>query len=155
MFRTKNSLEYRKRFLCPKCNQYSLHIIHDSACECEDDCYVGDVDITKIFMKNDYDGYYTSQDLEEYFYNIDDKCNSILKDISPSRKYNILSNHQVKSIDELFQKTIEIDEAIDDLLANYFNIQASNEIKEKSKMSYFVNLLEDTHFFVNLRLIAM
>lgn len=150
IFRTKNSLEYRKRFKCPKCKQYSLHIIHDSACECEDNCDVDDVDIGKIFKKDDFDSYYTSQDLEEYFYNIDDKCNSILSEMSPSKSYNMLSKSQVKSIDKLFNNTLEIDEAIDDLLANYFNLKEPNGIEQKSEMAYYVNLLEDTHFFLNL-----
>lgn len=38
MFRKGKSMDYRKRYKCPICGEYTLLIIHDEGCECEDGC---------------------------------------------------------------------------------------------------------------------
>ena len=79
IFRKSHVLNYRKKFKCPACNKYALYVIHDKACKCAQGCNTRDFDIDQIMGKNDFDGYFTSKELEESFYTNDDLCNSLLK----------------------------------------------------------------------------
>lgn len=152
--RSHQSLIYRKKYKCPVCNEYSLHIIHDLVCECENECdvdYCDKMEIESIISKNNFEGYYTLQDIDNLFYEIDnDSVNRMFRKITDDPLLKGMSDKQKKEIENLFAKTIEIDSQLDDITVKYMNKYKIKESDKLSTFSYVINLLEDIHHFLNL-----
>lgn len=152
--RTMQSLTYRKKFKCPKCGKYSLHIIHDYACECENECDLTGYNsqkIKKISIKNNFDGYYTAQEIENNFWEIDDSIiNSCFNKVTDDPLLIKMSPKQKERIDSLYKKTVEIDETIDDIVVKYFMANSIKNGSELTPFSYIISLIEDIHHFLNI-----
>ncbi|MEK5436059.1 MULTISPECIES: YecA family protein [Paenibacillus] len=152
MFRNEPSLNYRKKFKCPECESYSLYVIHDTACECEDGCDTSQINITAILSEDNFDGYYTSGYIKEHFWIDDEKINQIFTGIIEDNRYKLLSSNEKKKIKSfMFERTSQIEEQLDDIVVEYLN---ENSLKrapsDMNVFGYLINLLEDTHFFMNL-----
>lgn len=152
--RSHQSLTYRKKYKCPVCNEYSLHLIHDSACECENECgvdYYEKLAIESIISKNDFEGYYTLKDIDDLFYEIDnDLINRMFRKITEDPLLKGMSDKQKNEIEILYSKTIEIDSQLDDVTVKYMNKHNIKESDELTSFSYVINLVEDIHHFLNL-----
>ena len=152
--RSYQSLTYRKKYKCPICNEYSLHIIHDLACECENECDEDDYDkleIESIISKNDFEGYYTLQDIDDLFYGIDNNSvNRMFRKITDDPLLKGMSNKQKNEIESLLAKTIDIDSQLDDVTVKYMNRYNVKEGDKLTSFSYVINLVEDIHHFLNL-----
>lgn len=145
-----DTLTYRKRYYCPLCNQYALRIIHDTACECANECDDETIDIKNVIEDNDFSGYFNSEDIRKMFYtHIEDQykfsdiffeiiCNEVLKDKDISR------------IKLLFNRTNVIDDRIDDLVVNHLNNNNLQESMVITPFAYIVHLIEEIHFLSNL-----
>lgn len=149
MFRKDQSLNYRKKYKCPECNEYSLYLIHDRACECETGCVTENFNIDQIKKDNNFCGYYTSQELIENFWTDDELCNKMLKDITINNTLSLLTSNEKQTIESFFEKTSKFDDRLDDIMVDYLN---SNNLKVQNinPFGYLINLIEDTHFFINL-----
>lgn len=152
--RLHQSLIYRKKFRCPICKGYCLHIIHDFACECENECDVDNYDkleIECIISKNNFEGYYTLQDIDDLFYAIDNNLvNKMFEKITDDPLLKGMSNKQKSEIESLLTKTIDIDSQLDDVTVKYMNRYNVKEGDELTSFSYVINLVEDIHHFLNL-----
>ncbi|MFB0845273.1 YecA family protein [Paenibacillus oleatilyticus] len=152
MFRSRVSLDYRKRFICPECGSNSLYIIHDSACECENGCDGSLINIHAILRNDNFDGYFTSAYIREHFWVDDEKMNQMLAGIIEDNRYKLLSNSEKQKIKTfLFNRTSRIEEKLDDLVVEYLNANTLRKVpSEMTVFGYLINLLEDMHFFMNL-----
>ncbi|MDF9843802.1 MULTISPECIES: SEC-C metal-binding domain-containing protein [unclassified Paenibacillus] len=152
MFRSRPSLDYRKKFICPECESNSLYIIHDTACECENGCEDNLIDIATIFRKDNFDGFFTSGYIREHFWVDDEKMNQMLTEIIEDNRYGLLSTNEKQKIKSfLFKRTSQIEEKLDDLVVDYLNKNSLKKVpSEMTVFGYLINLLEDTHFFMNL-----
>lgn len=151
MFRSRSSLSYRKKYKCPECNNYSLYIIHDEACECMNDCCCNDnIDIFKTMKENDFCGYYTSQELKDSFYINDEECNKIFKNITINNTLNLLSVNEKQKVESFFETTSKIDERLDDIVVDYLNFSNLKETQKLTPFGYIINMIEDIHFYINL-----
>lgn len=154
ILRSEESLNYRKKYKCPVCKEYSLRIIHDLACECEHDCDVEDnsnKEIKKIIENNDFKGYYTLQDIDNLFNKIDNnKVNKLFKKITDDPLLKGMSDEQKNEIENLYSKTIKIDSLLDDVTVKYKNKYCIKECDDLTSFSYVINLVEDVHHFLNL-----
>lgn len=154
IMRSHQSLIYRKKYKCPVCNEHRLHIIYDSACECENECDLDDYDkleIESIISENNFKGYYTSQNIDDFFYEIDnDTINRMFRKITDDPLLKGMSDKQKIEIENLFSKTIEIDTQLDDVVVKYMNKYHIKESDELTSFSYVINLVEDIHHFLNL-----
>ncbi|MFL0194817.1 YecA family protein [Clostridium sp. WILCCON 0269] len=150
IFRNSQSLNYRKKYKCPVCKEYSLYIIHDKACECRNGCDIDNLNIANIMIENDFCGYYTSQEIKENFWIDDEECNKILKKITVNNTLSLLTYDEKQTIETFFQRTSQLDERLDDIMANYLNNNTLKEVTNITPFGYLINLIEDTHFFVNM-----
>lgn len=58
-----------KRFKCPECDEYSLHIDSFTFAECEEGCMIKDENIiSQILDTDDFEGYFTDEDLQNNFF---------------------------------------------------------------------------------------
>lgn len=147
-FRSKPTMEYRKRYKCPKCEEYSLYAIHDMACECKYDCYLESVEINEIMEKNDFKGYFTSEEIKNNFFVDDELNNKSLKNILVYDRPYVIDRKQIERLHEFTQKTHNIDEHLDDLMAKYLN---KHEISQDNinDFGYIINLIEDINYFID------
>lgn len=150
IFRKSHVLNYRKKFKCPACNKYALYVIHDKACKCAQGCNTRDFDIDQIMGKNDFDGYFTSKELEESFYTNDDLCNSLLKKVTVNNTFDLFSEDERQKIELFFERTSKIDDKLDDIVVNYLNYNNLKNVQLITPFGYIINLIEDIHFFINL-----
>lgn len=148
--RNHHPMNYRKKYKCPVCNEYTLNLIHDYACECQKGCMTDDIDINKIIEANDFIGYYTSQELEKYFFINDRECNQIFKNIANNSTLPLLSDRENKMLESFFEKTTEFDIRLDDIMAQYLNANDLKDVQNLTPYGYIINLIEDIHFFINL-----
>lgn len=162
MVRKYNGLTYRKRYKCPKCNNYTLHIEHDEYAECKECMHVSDININDIIEKNDYQGYYTSEDLEELFDSIEEKANREIENLmlenGKMSKIGIFSEEEYKRIIKQLLISVEFDDLLDDTTIKYFRRHPERELRNNSginDMEYWFNLLEDAHFFANKSLLGV
>lgn len=153
MLRKSPSLEYRKRFKCPRCAEYTLLLIHDDMCECANGCDTDNItatEIEKIKKENDFNGYYTQQDINDLFATdyemIEETCQQIL--IKPVTF--IVKNRENEKIIDLFFRTDEIDRMLDDVAVKYMNHYEINELKDFQPYNYLFTLVEDMHYYLNL-----
>ncbi len=114
MMRSMPSLTYKKKFRCPKCKEYTLLVLHDSACECENDC---DLDtfyenkVSEIISQNDFSEFYTSNEIIENFIEMnDDEINSLFSKPTDDDLLKGLSKKQKEFIETYFKKTANIEE---------------------------------------------
>lgn len=146
-------MDYRKRYKCPICGEYTLLIIHDEGCECEDGCDTDDikaVEIKKIKEENDFRGYYTQQDIREKFWTDFDKVEEIFREvIIPYQPFGIKEKENEK-LTTFFYETDKIDKMLDDIVVKYYNYYDINEINEYKPYSYLITLVEDMHYYLNL-----
>ncbi len=57
-----------RRYLCPECGQYSLHIKYESFAECEHGCFITNPEaIDQIIDNKDYNGKFTEEELNYNF----------------------------------------------------------------------------------------
>lgn len=152
--RLHQSLTYRKKYKCPVCNEYGLHIIHDSACECENECdvdYYDKIKIESIISKNNFEGYYTLQDIDDLFCEINnDLVNRMFRKTTDDPLLKGMSDKQKNEIENLLAKTIEIDSQLDDITVKQMNTYKIKEGDGLSSFAYVINLVEDIHHFLNL-----
>lgn len=154
MFRTKDIWVYRKRYKCPMCKEYTLHIIHDNACECEKMfCEINQMlNVEEIIQKDDYAGFYTSEELKDNFFNIEDEVNVILKELGFT-KPGFSSSYDDKmneSLNILFHRCTEFDEKFTDVVINLKRKRIVKEGMKMDSLGYIINLFEDLHTFINL-----
>lgn len=58
----------RRRYHCPECGEYSLHIKYESFAECENGCFITDSDvIDKIITAKDFTGVFLEEELQYNF----------------------------------------------------------------------------------------
>ncbi|MEJ8553759.1 Cthe_2314 family HEPN domain-containing protein [Tepidibacter sp. Z1-5] len=155
MLRKYNGLTYRKKFKCNECHYYSFRLEHDSYGECSncfnciDDKYV----IEKIIYTDDFQGYYTDEELDENFEIIDESSNKILKEILKFNKSYIYSKKENEKIYDGFNKSNQIDSLLDDFVVSYYKKFPDREDRESisiiNDIEYLLNLIEDCHFFSN------
>ncbi len=57
-----------RRYQCPQCGKYSLHIKYESFAECENGCFITDSQvIDKIIDSKSYDGIFGEDELKYNF----------------------------------------------------------------------------------------
>lgn len=57
-----------RRYQCPLCGKYSLHIKHESFAECENGCFITDSEvIDKLIDAKSYDGVFQEEELKYNF----------------------------------------------------------------------------------------
>jgi hypothetical protein len=57
-----------RRYLCPECGKYSLHIKHESFAECENGCFITDSTIIdKLITDKNFDGLFSEEELTYHF----------------------------------------------------------------------------------------
>ena len=57
-----------RRYQCPQCSSYTLHIKHESFAECESGCFIIDsAEIERIIESKNYEGVFTEDDLKYNF----------------------------------------------------------------------------------------
>ncbi len=57
-----------RRYCCPQCMEYSLHIKHEAFGECEQGCFITDSDqIEKLIDAKDFKGVFTDEELDYNF----------------------------------------------------------------------------------------
>lgn len=154
--RKYNRITYRKRFLCPICDQYTLHIEHDAYAECEECGNLHQCDIDLLVKENNFQGYYTLDDLNELFINIDSEANKQLKstllrnvNLMPAQVFNVKERNEII---DLFLISTKFDELLDDASIQYFRIHPDRESGINTSINdneYWFNLIEDAHFFAN------
>ena len=149
-------ITYRKRYKCGSCDEYSLHIEHDSFAECETGYHdiISEQRIFKIVKQDDFDGFYTLDELKESFFQVDDKANEIMMILRKMNKQDtIYSKKQVENINIFFEKSWNIDELLDDYSIKYFREFPEREnrdnVSELNNQEYVLSLIEDAHFFAN------
>lgn len=153
MFRKGNTMEYRKKYRCPMCNEYTLLVIHDEACECAEGCDVDSLeksDISKIKEQNDFKGYFTSEEIKQSFWIDFDEIDKIFDEIKIIPEMFSIKSKTNKKIIDLFKKTDNIDKKLDDVVVHYFNFYGLNGIKEYQPYNYVITLVEDMHYYMNL-----
>lgn len=153
MFRKGKSLDYRKRFKCPKCGEYTLLLIHDGACECEGGCDTDDIDeaqIEKIKQENEFKGYFTQHDIQNSFWTDFEKIDEIYKQVIKPSKTFLIKQKQNERVIKLFYETDKIDKILDDVVINYYNYYQINEIEKYKPYNYLITLVEDMHYYLNL-----
>ncbi|MDN4600674.1 SEC-C metal-binding domain-containing protein [Paenibacillus sp. F6_3S_P_1C] len=150
--RVSSSISYRKRFKCPVCDSFSLYIIHDSACECENGCDETLINIGSIFEKDEFNGYFTSDYIDKHFWIDDAEINKMFTAIVDDNRYNLLNEKEKQTLKTiLYSRTIKIEESLDDLVVRHLNDNGLTTVpQEMTAFGYLINLLEDTHFFMNL-----
>lgn len=98
MFRNNDEDVYLRRYRCPKCNTYSLRIEHDGYAECEEEeCVYDGEEVLGIIENNDFEGYFTEEEIEENFIDINDEVENIINHII-YKDYNYMD----KSIENKF-----------------------------------------------------
>lgn len=57
-----------RRYFCPQCDKYCLHIKHESFAECENGCFITDSEeIDKLIEQKDFKGMFTEDELRYNF----------------------------------------------------------------------------------------
>jgi hypothetical protein len=57
-----------RRYLCPQCGNYSLHIKYESFAECEQGCFITDSNIIdKLIETKSYEGVFKEEELKYNF----------------------------------------------------------------------------------------
>lgn len=57
-----------RRYKCPECGAFSLHIKHEAFAECANGCFICDESIIKEVLDDaDFDGQFTQTELETEF----------------------------------------------------------------------------------------
>lgn len=57
-----------RRYCCPECGKYSLHIKYESFAECENGCFItNSEDIDRIISAQDYQGVFSAEELKYNF----------------------------------------------------------------------------------------
>lgn len=150
IFRRNSSLLYRKKFKCPECGGYSLYIIHDKACECENGCDTDDLNIQEIIDADKFSGYYSSKEIEESFYIDDEALNKIFKSVTIDNTLHLLTANEKLKIQTFLETTSKLDDRLDDVVIDYMNINGLREMPDLNPFGYIINLIEDIHFYTNL-----
>lgn len=153
MFRKGKSLEYRKKYRCPKCGQYTLLLIHDMTCECKEGCDVENIDgkmIENIMQGNDFNGYFTSEEIKENFWTDFEEIEKLYNQVKVEQKPHLIKEKENKKIIELFYKTDNLDKMLDDVVVNYYNYYRINELEQYKPYNYLITLIEDMHYYMNL-----
>lgn|GEM_PF-1660975 len=155
MFRTKYpALAYRKRYRCPDCSEYTLHIEHDWYAECEDGCEsieLAEV-IFGIYEDNNYEGYYTTAEIKELFWDVDETVEETMDAVRrQNRTESLYTPDQIDRMNRLFVQSAHIDELLTDYIVHYYRVcpELENNRSALNDRDIVLNLIEDTHFFVN------
>jgi hypothetical protein len=157
MFRDKYpSKTYRKRYKCPECQDYTLHIEHDSFAECEEGCEFisSELLIFEIFEEDDFSGYYITEEIKEAYIDIEENVQDILNSVRKGAKYkSIYSPKQIDRMNKSFEKSVGIDELLTDFDIKYFRKYPKRKTQIESlglnDIEILLDLIEDTHFFIN------
>jgi len=57
-----------RRYCCPLCGNYSLHIKHESFGECENGCFITDSElIDKLIESREFEGLFSEEELKYNF----------------------------------------------------------------------------------------
>ncbi|MGI6450466.1 MAG: hypothetical protein ACOX3R_09255 [Desulfitobacteriia bacterium] len=57
-----------RRYRCPVCGKYSLHIKHESFAECENGCFISDSELLdNLIDSQDYQGVFQEDELKYNF----------------------------------------------------------------------------------------
>ena len=57
-----------RRYYCPQCGKYSLHIKYESFAECENGCFIIDSEgIDKLIEQKNFEGIFTDEELQYNF----------------------------------------------------------------------------------------
>ncbi len=154
IMRSHQSLFYRRKYKCPICHEYTVRIVHDFAWGCESRCefeWLEKLKVEKIVYRDDFDGYYTMKEINDFFIEIDnDEINSIFTKITEDPLLNGMSIKQKNDIEKLALQTINIDDLLDDIAVKYMNKHNIKIFREQTSFSYVVHLIEDIHRFLNL-----
>jgi hypothetical protein len=57
-----------RKYKCPDCGEYSLHVKHGSFAECANGCFISDeAVVTGLLNAGDYEGFFSREELETNF----------------------------------------------------------------------------------------
>lgn len=57
-----------RRYRCPECGEFTLHIKHEGFAECENGCFINDpAAIDKVIEDKDFEGTFTEDELKYNF----------------------------------------------------------------------------------------
>nr|WP_313183799.1 hypothetical protein [Lacrimispora sp.] len=149
-FRSDKSMLYRRKYKCPKCGNYTLLLIHDESCECAEGCDDSDINIELVKNNDDYNGYFTSEEIKENFYTDFEAIEELLSQCIIKEDPIAISVKQKEKIEEYSKRSDIIDKNLDNATANYFNYFEINKVDEFKPYNYLITLIEDMHFFLNL-----
>lgn len=150
IFRKENSLVYRRRYKCPMCGEYTLLLIHDKACECKNSCDVNESNIEYVKNKNDYEGYFTKEEITDGFWIDYDEMDTIIKDCIIRPPATLITEKENESLWKIFEHTDGLDNKVDELVIKYLNFYNLNEVEQYNPYCYLISLLEDLLYYINL-----
>ena len=146
-FRSKPSMEYRKKYRCTKCQEYTLYVINDNKCVCKNHCDTYDIDIKNIMKKNDFNKYFTTEELKNSFSNYDEKANNILEKCLVDTRPYVINTQQINKLYKLEKRAHNTYEILDDLASIYKNKYEVNP-NNINDFAYMINLIEDINYFI-------
>lgn len=149
--RKQEKVVYRKKYKCPICNNYCLKIIHDTAFECQNNCNVQNLKIDTIITENNFQGYYTSQDIKNNFSESSfDILNSEFKKITDDELLYTMPQEQKISIENLFNQISLVEEKMADSAVEFLNKNKLQDVWDVSPVGYIIELIHDIHFFLDI-----
>lgn len=150
LLRSEESMVYRRKYKCPKCGDYTLLLIHDESCECMEGCDDSDINIELVKNNNDYNGYFTDEEIKENFYTDFDAIEELFSQCIIKNDPIAITVKQKEKIEEYSKRSDTIDKNLDNATANYFNYFNINKVNVFKPYNYLITLIEDMHFFLNL-----
>lgn len=150
LLRSDNSMVYRRKYKCPKCGNYTLLLIHDEDCECAEGCDDSDIDIKLVKNNDEYNGYFTDEEIKENFYTDFEKIEELFSQCIIKDDPIAISVKQKEKIEEFSKRSDTIDKNLDNATAKYFNYFEINKVGEFKPYNYLITLIEDMHFFLNI-----
>lgn len=149
-----NPMTYKKKFKCEYCNDYSLFITdrynYGMYIECSNGCEVLEANILGIIEKNDYSGFYTTEEIRENFFYFDViKKNEewLLKKNIVDPLYEKFNKNQQKAFQDIQNRTFNYNNNLDDLVIKYMEENNLDDIENTpSAFSYIISLIEEIEY---------
>lgn len=154
-FMSYGGMTYRKRYLCPECGQYSLKICTDSSVECEDgdQLELSREEIKNLIEKDNFSGYYTSEEIKKKFYFDEQDFKKMLLECCV--EYNpksVFTKKENAMIDKLKDEFLEIDSLLDDVFIEFerhrVNLEERTDIIKDFEILF--SLIEEANYMFDL-----
>lgn len=147
-YNVHNGLQHRKRFKCPICGQQMLAIENELHYNCINKCILTRKQINSILEKNDYQGYFTTEQMEKSFgYDYSYKPRVNFKNL----KNSFYTENELLKLDQISFNTKIFNNLLDDISIYYFSIYPEREStkRELNHFEYLMNLIEDINVSLN------